>query len=720
MDTNTIIDTEIFSDIFNPTFWNKEQISLFHSENNIIIIGTDNLQLQVNFVPFEDSYIPLIKESKPTEKITLLNIKLCGLSLKFSNNKIKFKNILKDYFTKSTVIELDKSHLSLYLNNNTITYKYPINFDILKSETKDNIIYSSCESLKLLVGKINPKNAIINEIKAFNSDLSFPHFIELFDDNIFKLKLHLFKSKTLKAIILFNLDSRYFPLVPPKIKWISPVIIKDVYAAIINAPIFNNKWNPIIDFKWIATNLLKNLIDKENTLGTIIFSDEQNLYTNEDKTVINFLKTLGSFTTKNPLSIEFNKTDIKLSNNNFWKKGTGYSYSGLSRWSLDNYLQKQTKIESKIIKYLEQLILFDTLSTENFNLILDNCLIEVRGTTFMDIQHNTQLYIKYFTFIKKYYSKDFKCEYIKTIYENFNDIINSIDISESTSCELAIIKDILQQINKLIFFENKSEQSQQKSYCQIMKPLQFNYNDITNVKYTFSKMDGKPSSTKHIMRIAQEISSVKKSLPLNEESSIWVRWDKNQLNKMQFMISGPKDTPYQDGLFLFDTYFPTNYPKIPPKIILQTTGRGTVRFNPNLYYCGKVCLSLLGTWNSESQGEQWNEKTSTILQVLVSIQSLILIEQPYFNEPGYEKTIGTSKGNEASEKYNQNIRQSTAKWAIQDIIENPPSGFEDIVKQHFLLKKDKLINMLEDWKNKDNKICYQDAIISSIKTIQKL
>ena len=29
---------------------------------------------------------------------------------------------------------------------------------------------------------------------------------------------------------------------------------------------------------------------------------------------------------------------------------------------------------------------------------------------------------------------------------------------------------------------------------------------------------------------------------------------------------------------------------------LRTTGGGTVRFNPNLYNSGKVCLSLLGTW----------------------------------------------------------------------------------------------------------------------------
>ena len=47
---------------------------------------------------------------------------------------------------------------------------------------------------------------------------------------------------------------------------------------------------------------------------------------------------------------------------------------------------------------------------------------------------------------------------------------------------------------------------------------------------------------------------------------------------------------------------------------MQTTGQGTVRFNPNLYNCGKVCLSLLGTWQGAA-GETWDPKCSTLLQV---------------------------------------------------------------------------------------------------------
>ena len=83
---------------------------------------------------------------------------------------------------------------------------------------------------------------------------------------------------------------------------------------------------------------------------------------------------------------------------------------------------------------------------------------------------------------------------------------------------------------------------------------------------------------------------------------------------IQFAISGPEDTPYSGGLFIFDTFFPGEYPTNCPKVNMQTTGQGQVRFNPNLYNCGKVCLSLLGTWQGAA-GETWDPKCSTLLQV---------------------------------------------------------------------------------------------------------
>ena len=54
--------------------------------------------------------------------------------------------------------------------------------------------------------------------------------------------------------------------------------------------------------------------------------------------------------------------------------------------------------------------------------------------------------------------------------------------------------------------------------------------------------------------------------------------------------TGPKDTPYICGVYVFDVYAPPSYPEVPPIVKIVTTGNGTVRFNPNLYSDGDVLL----------------------------------------------------------------------------------------------------------------------------------
>lgn len=145
----------------------------------------------------------------------------------------------------------------------------------------------------------------------------------------------------------------------------------------------------------------------------------------------------------------------------------------------------------------------------------------------------------------------------------------------------------------------------------------------------------------------------------------------------QVLITGPCDTPYGNGCFEFDVYFPPDYPQSPMQVHLATTGRHTVRFNPNLYNDGKVCLSVLNTWHGRPE-EKWNPHTSSLLQVLVSIQSLILVSEPYFNEPGYERSRGTPSGNQNSRDYDVNIRQATVKWAMLEQIRNPAPCFKQV------------------------------------------
>lgn len=89
---------------------------------------------------------------------------------------------------------------------------------------------------------------------------------------------------------------------------------------------------------------------------------------------------------------------------------------------------------------------------------------------------------------------------------------------------------------------------------------------------------------------------------------------------LKVLITGPAETPYANGCFEFDVYFPPDYPNSPMLINLETTGRHTVRFNPNLYNDGKVCLSVLNTWHGRPE-EKWNAHTSSFLQVSWSEQS---------------------------------------------------------------------------------------------------
>lgn len=257
--------------------------------------------------------------------------------------------------------------------------------------------------------------------------------------------------------------------------------------------------------------------------------------------------------------------------------------------------------------------------------------------------------------------------------------------------------------------EPKMEQQTQVSdvqYKQALQPLQymaasFSLDGTHCHNYASDFKHSQNVTQKQVLRIAQELSSLSTSLPLELSSSIFVRTDDDKITLMKALITGPEGTPYSGGCFIFDIYFPPMYPQTPPHVNLQTTGGGKVRFNPNLYACGKVCLSLLGTWEGQ-RGEQWNVKTSTLLQVLVSIQSLILVPDPYFNEPGFEQEIGTDSGKKHSDDYNEDVCYNNMKYAMISQLQNPPPEFADVIKSHFYWKKQRILEEVEGWVKKHN------------------
>lgn len=186
-------------------------------------------------------------------------------------------------------------------------------------------------------------------------------------------------------------------------------------------------------------------------------------------------------------------------------------------------------------------------------------------------------------------------------------------------------------------------------------------------------------------------------LPIYAASSIFVRHDSDRMDKVRALITGPEDTPYYGGCFFFDVYFPQDYPNVPPLMELETTGGGVARFNPNLYADGKVCLSLLGTWHGGHESEKWKPGTSTLFQVLLSIQGMIFIADPYFNEPAYDAMRGTSEGSSSSLKYNSEIWLNNIRYAMLDVLRRPRPGFEEVITTHFRLLRHRIMQQCSQW-----------------------
>ncbi len=134
--------------------------------------------------------------------------------------------------------------------------------------------------------------------------------------------------------------------------------------------------------------------------------------------------------------------------------------------------------------------------------------------------------------------------------------------------------------------------------------------------------DARPASS--------QLAGLRDALPCHFRSCVAVRVDSGCADLLRALVLGAEGTPYAGGAFLFDILLPAAYPSCAPQVRFLTTGGGAWRANPNLYNNGTVCLSLLGTWS----GPGWEPGRSSLLQLLVSLQGLVLIERPYYNEPG--------------------------------------------------------------------------------------
>ena len=173
-----------------------------------------------------------------------------------------------------------------------------------------------------------------------------------------------------------------------------------------------------------------------------------------------------------------------------------------------------------------------------------------------------------------------------------------------------------------------ADASEEAEYVAVIGPQTYDSHPLLATHYFKRELPasaGGEAGKARTRRIVREMAAMRSGLPVAFHSVVAVRTDEARPDVLQACVVPHSDTPYANGVFIFDILLPADYPHSPPKVQLLTTGGGRVRFNPNLYAEGKVCLSLLGTW----KGPGWDAASSTLLQVLISIQSLIFVEKPW-------------------------------------------------------------------------------------------
>jgi ubiquitin-protein ligase len=189
-----------------------------------------------------------------------------------------------------------------------------------------------------------------------------------------------------------------------------------------------------------------------------------------------------------------------------------------------------------------------------------------------------------------------------------------------------------------------------------------------------------------ISRLIKDIKFIRNN-PLTD-NGIYYEHDEVDMLKGYAMIIGPPDTPYYGGFYFFEFSFPINYPYSPPKLT-YLTNNGHMRFNPNLYTNGKVCISILNTWH----GDQWSS-CQTITSVLLTLCT-VLNNNPLLNEPGIQPSHVDIPN------YNRMVLYTNISVSICDMINKTrlPSQFEKfypIMKSHFLKNYDNYIKIIND------------------------
>jgi ubiquitin-protein ligase len=194
-----------------------------------------------------------------------------------------------------------------------------------------------------------------------------------------------------------------------------------------------------------------------------------------------------------------------------------------------------------------------------------------------------------------------------------------------------------------------------------------------------------------IQRLCHDIRTIRSDDSL-QSNGIFYKHNEDDILHGYALIIGTENTPFFGGNYFFELTFPTNYPYSPPHVTFLTTTAERIRFHPNLYASGKVCLSILNTW----AGEQWSACQS-ISSVLLTI-CMSLHRDPFLNEPGV-----TSKHPDFA-AYHELVAFKNIDIAVCNVVARHKSVynaqimslFDTIVEEKYKENKEKLIQIVHE------------------------
>ncbi|KAJ0801041.1 putative ubiquitin-conjugating enzyme E2, ubiquitin-conjugating enzyme/RWD [Helianthus annuus] len=139
------------------------------------------------------------------------------------------------------------------------------------------------------------------------------------------------------------------------------------------------------------------------------------------------------------------------------------------------------------------------------------------------------------------------------------------------------------------------------------------------------------------------------------------------MDLLRAVIVGAKGTPYHNGLFFFDVYFPRAYPVEAPLVRYHSGGLG---INPHLFECGEVRLNLCRS-PTDKNWTLWPSSNTNMLQFLVSIQEKVLNAHPLHHQPGFGPSEPSMVAAYFSLLYNEAIQLKSYE-TMAYIMRNPP------------------------------------------------